>query len=86
MYKNPSPQPKHTPWLRKRCQIFVAKDAPSIERDTSSVPMSKLALVPNLSFENAIAGEAKRDCEIDIPPIKAYSSWVAFGNVEWERK
>jgi hypothetical protein len=48
--------------------------------------MNRLGLVPNFWVEKPTAGETKSAIDIERPPIRAYSSWVAAGNVECERK
>jgi hypothetical protein len=57
-----------------------------MESETNIVPMRRLMRVPSLSLERPTAGEMKRDWEMDMPPMRAYSSWVALGKVLLERK
>lgn len=77
--------PKHTPWLRNRCQICVAYDALNKAQNSSSVPMRSVIRVPRCLIEVATSGALRRAWDIERPPIKAYSRCEAPLNVEWER-
>lgn len=85
MYRNPIPYPKHSPWLRNRCQILVEKDAPSSETNTRIDPIRSVGLVPIFRLDSETTGEIRRAWDIERPPIRAYCSSVASGNVELER-
>jgi hypothetical protein len=63
------PKPKQIPWLRKRCQIRVAKDAASREADTRKEPKIRVVVVPSLYVEMEMSGEMSNEQEIDRPPI-----------------
>lgn len=81
MKRNPSPRPKHMPWLRKSCQIFFEKDAPIKLNVSKITPMDMVVLVPKRRVVVVASGETTMAKDIDKDPTKAYSKGVAPGNV-----
>ena len=51
-----------------------------------NVPICNEGRNPNLSFDSPTSGEMNSDCDSAMPPTRAYSSLVALGKVEAERK
>lgn len=64
----------------------VAKEAQNKDRKISTVPKQRVARQPSRLLEMATKGEIIKDCEIDRPPMSAYSNLVASGKVELLRK
>jgi hypothetical protein len=75
----------YIPTVIKRCQICVANDAVSQATDTSKDPNKSVGLVPKCLLIFDWIGEIIKACEIDSPPMRAYSNCVAPGNVELNR-
>jgi hypothetical protein len=71
----PMPQPKQTPWLRKSCQVLVAKDAPMSERAWKKTPIRSVTRVLKMRVVAVAIGETMRAWEMERPPW-----WVS-----WER-
>ena len=64
---------------------MVANEAASRETNTSTVPISSVGRVPSLRLDRDTRGETSRAWDIERPPIKAYCSSEAPGNVELDR-
>jgi hypothetical protein len=69
--RKPMPQPKHKPWLRKRCHILVAKEAPMKEAVSSTTPINKVVLVEKTRVVSVAMGETIKAIEMERPPMKA---------------
>ena len=75
------PQPKQTPWVRKSCQIWFAKEAATSPAVWKRIPINSVVRVPNRWMDIVAIGETSIAVEMDSPPTKAKSSRVAPGYV-----
>lgn len=85
MNRKPIPKPKQIPWLRNKCQIFVAKDAPMKLAVSRNTPVKSVTWVPKKRVDVVATGDMSMAQEIEREPTKAYSSGVAPGNVSFAR-
>ena len=83
--RNPIPNPKARPCDKKRCQILFAHDAPSSPAVWRRIPMPNAARVPYFLAATVAIGDTIKAIDIDKPPMNAYSSDVAPGNVLLDR-
>lgn len=77
--RKPMPQPKTTPCVRKRCQIFVEKDAAIRDPVWKNIPMHMPVLVVVWRIQIVTIGAISMDWETERPPMKANWRGVAPG-------